>query len=115
MILRRLMKDVVLPVAVAVALALLIQGVVAKPYQIPTESMVPTIQPGDRVIANRVIYRLRDIKRGDIIVFEPTLIARRSCSQSEEEIARKIPFVKRVIGLPGETVETFFCMMAETE
>lgn len=105
MILRRFMKDVVLPVAVAIALAILIQGVIAKPYQIPTESMVPTIQAGDRVIANRVIYKFRDIDRGDIIVFEPTLEARKSCAQTAEEIASNIPFVKRVIGVAGDHIE----------
>jgi signal peptidase I len=104
-ILRRFMKDVVLPVAVAIALAILIQGVIAKPYQIPTESMVPTIQAGDRVIANRVIYKFRDIDRGDIIVFEPTLEARKSCAQTAEEIASNIPFVKRVIGVAGDHIE----------
>ena len=87
------MKDVVLPVAVPIALAILIRGVIAKPYQIPTESMVPTIQAGDRVIANRVIYKFRDIDRGDFIVFEPTLEARKSCAQTAEEIASNIPFV----------------------
>ena len=57
--------------AVAVALAFVIQAAVAKPYEIPTESMVPTIQANDRIIANRLIYRFRDIERGDIIVFDP--------------------------------------------
>ena len=103
MILRRFMKDVVLPVAVAIALAILIQGVIAKPYQIPTPSMVPTIEAGDRVIANRVIYKFRDIERGDIIVFEPTLAARRTCSP--EDVSSTIPFVKRVIGVGGDHVE----------
>lgn len=104
MILRRFMKDVVLPVAVAIALAFLIQAAVAKPYEIPTPSMVPTIKEGDRVIANRVIYKFRDIERGDIIVFEPTLLARRTCDPASAE-TDTTPFVKRVIGLPGEHVE----------
>ncbi len=104
MILRRFMKDVVLPVAVAIALAFLIQAAVAKPYEIPTPSMVPTIQAGDRVIANRVIYKFRDIERGDIIVFGPTLAARTTCS-GPEGAKDETPFVKRVIGLPGERVE----------
>ncbi len=101
MILRRFMKDVVLPVAVAIALAFLIQAAVAKPYEIPTPSMVPTIQAGDRVIANRVIYKFRDISRGDIIVFHPTVAARTTCS-GPEGARDETPFVKRVIGLPGD-------------
>lgn len=100
MILRRLMKDLILPVAVAICLAFLIQAAIAKPYQIPTGSMIPTIREGDRVIANRVIYRFRDIERGDIIVFNPTEAARQSCPGT----APGVPFVKRVIGIPGDTV-----------
>jgi signal peptidase I len=101
---RRLVKDVLLPVAVAIALAFVIQASVAKPYEIPTESMNPTIQPGDRIIANRVVYRFRDIERGDIIVFDPPPAAVRSCKLGETNGGR-IPFVKRVIGLPGDEVE----------
>lgn len=104
MILRRFMKDVVLPVAVAIALAFLIQAAVAKPYEIPTPSMEPTILAGDRVIANRVIYEFRDIDRGDIIVFHPTVEARTTCS-GPEGATDKTPFVKRVIGLPGDRLE----------
>ena len=95
------MKDVVLPVAVAIALAFLIQGAVAKPYQIPTGSMIPTIGEGDRVIANRLIYKFRDIQRGDIIVFHPTIEAKGSCGIPADD---GTPFVKRVIGLAGDTV-----------
>ncbi len=58
---RRFVKDFLLPMAVAVALAFVIQAAVAKPYEIPTESMVPTIKANDRIIANRLIYRFRDI------------------------------------------------------
>jgi signal peptidase I len=100
--LRRLIRDVLVPVAVAVVLAFVIQATVAKPYQIPTESMVPTIRANDRIIANRIIYRLRAIHRGDVIVFEPTRIARERCG---DDVGSDIPFVKRVIGLPGDRVE----------
>ena len=97
---RRVLTDVVLPLVVAVALAFVVQAAVAKPYEIPTGSMEPTIQPHDRVVANRVIYRFRDIARGDIIVFHPTRSASRECAAPPGE-----PFVKRVIGLPGDRVE----------
>src|SRR5437762_723568 len=99
---RRLVKDVLLPVAVAITLAFVIQASIAKPYEIPTASMAPTIQPNDRIIANRLIYRLRSIHRGDVIVFEPTEAARQACGT---EGAGDIPFVKRVIGVAGDRVE----------
>ena len=97
---RRVVKDLLIPVAVAIVLAFVIQASVAKPYEIPTGSMEPTIQAGDRIIANRLIYTFRDIERGDIIVFDPTPSAARSCGETQGDI----PFVKRVIGLPGDQV-----------
>ncbi len=97
---RRTFTDVILPLAVALALAFVVQAALAKPYEIPTGSMEPTIQPHDRVVANRVIYRFRDIARGDIIVFNPTESAVQECGAPPGE-----PFVKRVIGLPGDRVE----------
>jgi len=100
--LRRFVKDVLLPVAVAVALAFVIQASVAKPYEIPTPSMAPTIEPGDRIIANRLVYHFRDIERGDIIVFDPPPSATRECGEGG---GGDIPFVKRVIGLPGDQVQ----------
>lgn len=99
---RRFVKDIVLPLAVAVALAFVIQAAVAKPYEIPTASMTPTIQGNDRIIANRLIYRFRDIERGDIVVFDPPQAATRTCGDAG---GGDIPFVKRVIGIPGDTVE----------
>ena len=98
---RKLVKDLLIPVAVAVVLAFVVQASVAKPYEIPTGSMTPTIHAGDRIIANRLIYNFRDIERGDIIVFEPTPSAASSCGDAQGDI----PFVKRVIGLPGDRVQ----------
>jgi signal peptidase I len=99
-VLRRVLKDMVLPAAVALALAFAVQAAVAKPYEIPTGSMEPTIMPHDRVVANRLVYRFRDIGRGDIIVFEPSRAALETC-----DAPSGVPFVKRVIGLPGDRVE----------
>ena len=101
--LRQVIKDFILPIAVATSLALVIQAAVAKPYEIPTPSMFPTIRDNDRVIANRLIYRFREPQRGDVIVFQPTLDARTRCEPSGQNTG--IPFVKRVIGVPGDRVQ----------
>ena len=99
---RPLREGFLLPTGGARGPAVVFHAAVAKPYEIPTESMVPTIQANDRIIANRLIYRIRDIERGDIIVFDPPLAATRTCGDAG---GGNVPFVKRVIGLPGDKVE----------
>jgi signal peptidase I len=91
---RFVLREIVMPLGLAIVLALTIQATIAKPYEIPTASMDPTILPNDRVLSNRVIYRVRDIRRGDIIVFDPPA-----------SLHSDVPFVKRVVGLSGDTVE----------
>lgn len=80
-------------VVVAILVALLVQAFLVKPYRIPTPSMVDTLKPGDRVLVDRVLYHLRDPRRGDIVVFKYPR-------------DRDVMFIKRVIGLPGDTLET---------
>src|SRR6266487_3619414 len=63
--------ELVAIVALAIGLALLIQAFVVKPYQIPSPSMVPTLDVGQRVLVNRFIYHLEDPAIGDIVVFHP--------------------------------------------
>lgn len=89
-------RDVVIPLLVAVVLVFGGLATVAKPYKIPTGSMEPTIQINDRILANRLIYHFKDIERGDVIVFTPPEFP---------GVDTSTPYVKRVIGLPGDTVE----------
>lgn len=70
---------------------------VVKAYSIPSGSMMPTLEINDRIIVDQTAYRTRSPQRGDIVVFQPTEILRK---QSFKDV-----FIKRVIGLPGETVE----------
>ena len=58
-------------VLLALGLALGIQAFIVKPYQIPSESMEPTLDVGQRVLVNRFIYHFTDPAIGDIIVFHP--------------------------------------------
>jgi signal peptidase I len=105
----RVVVDWLVTIAGAVAIVLLVKAFVVNPYRIPSSSMEPTLhcaQPAsgcearfsDRVLANRFIYHLRDPERGEIVVFETPDAARLKCGAGGT-------FVKRVIGLPGETVE----------
>ena len=97
---RRMLRDLVLPIVVAFALAFVLQAAVAKPYEIPTGSMRPTISEQDRIIANRLVYRFRDIARGDIVVFTPPASAIAACRPPAG-----VPFVKRAVGVAGDRVD----------
>ncbi|MGI9020121.1 MAG: signal peptidase I [Solirubrobacterales bacterium] len=63
--------ELILIVAMAIGLALVIQAFGVKPYQIPSASMEPTLDVGQRVLVNRVTYHFSDPDRGDIVVFHP--------------------------------------------
>src|ERR671930_1820320 len=106
----RVALDWIVTIAGAVAIVLAIKHWIVNPYRIPTSSMEPTLhcaRPGqgcearlsDRVLANRFIYHFRSPHRGEIIVFNtPKAAAEAACNASGT-------FVKRLIGLPGETVK----------
>src|SRR5689334_24016483 len=63
--------ELVVIVAVALGLALGIQAFLVKPYRIPSESMVPTLEVGQRVLVDRIGSRFTDPHVGDIVVFHP--------------------------------------------
>ena len=106
----RTIVDWSVTIGLAAAFVLAFQAEVAKPYRIPTSSMEPTLhcaKPGDfcegrfddRVVANRLAYRFGDPKRGQIVVFTAPRTAER-CGRQDGGST----FVKRIVGLPGETV-----------
>ena len=80
----------------------MIDGWVVKPYRIPSASMVPTLKEGDRVLVSRFVYRLHDPRRGDVIVFHPPGTGDQPVRGATTPAS--VYFIKRVIGLPGETV-----------
>ena len=77
---------------IAVLLALVIRTFVVQAFKIPSGSMLQTLQIGDHILVNKFIYYFTPPKRDDIIVFK--------FPQDESR-----DFIKRVIGLPGETLE----------
>ena len=105
----RVLVDWIVTIVGAVAIVLLVKAYVVNPYRIPSSSMEPTLhcaQPAsgcearfsDRVLANRFVYHLRDPRRGEIVVFDTPDAARVKCGAGGT-------FVKRLVGMPGETVE----------
>jgi signal peptidase I len=109
--------ELVLTVAIAIGLAVLIQAFVVKPYRIPSPSMVPTLDIGQRVLTNRLVDHP---SVGDIVVFHPPHGAdplNPVCGSSTEgaghQQACDVPtaaestqtFIKRVVGGPGDRIQ----------
>ncbi|MCU1456256.1 MAG: signal peptidase [Actinomycetia bacterium] len=80
----------------ALLIAFVIKTYLVEAFYIPSESMTPTLLIGDRVLVNKLSYDLHDVHRGDIVVFK---------APPGEETAQIKDLVKRVVGLPGETIE----------
>ena len=80
----------------ALALALIVRAFLFQAFYIPSPSMEPTLFSGDRILVNKVSYRLHDVNRGDLVVFHP----RPESGVGADDL------IKRVIALPGETVTT---------
>ena len=111
-------KELPVLILIAFGLALLIKTFLIQAFFIPSESMVPTLEVGDRVLVNKLVYRFREPRRGEVIVF----VAERDDTADQRSLFRKFidtlteglgvtapadkDFIKRIIGLPGETVET---------
>ncbi len=79
----------------AVAFALVLRVALFQAFWIPSESMETTLQLQDRVLVNKLSYRLHDVNRGDVVVFR----------RPDDEQAEIRDLIKRVIGLPGDVVE----------
>jgi signal peptidase I len=103
-------------ILVAIVIAIVIKTFVVQAFYIPSESMLPTLEVGDRVFVNKFVYDIGDIERGDVIVFSnpnPGAGSDRGIvggflhwlgegigfAQPEDE-----DYIKRVVGLPGETI-----------
>lgn len=88
---KRLLKEYILPLAVEAVVVLLFLRFVAFLSVVPTGSMLPTVEEGGWMIVTRMYFPEKTVQRGDIVLFE------------SEELGNTL--VKRVIGLPGDTVE----------
>ncbi|NLI13136.1 MAG: signal peptidase I [Peptococcaceae bacterium] len=85
-------------IVTALVISFLLRTYVAEARYIPSESMLPTLKIGDRLIVDKISFEIKginDLQRGDIVVFNPP-----ATFKSNDDI----PLIKRVIGLPGETI-----------
>lgn len=85
-------------VGIALLLAFLIRVFIAEPRYIPSDSMLPTLHRGDRLVVEKVAYNFAPPQRGDIIVFQPPLKLRVLGYEKSQA------FIKRAIAIEGDTV-----------
>jgi signal peptidase I len=93
---RRMAVEWTVLIVAALVIAFLIKTFLFQAFYIPSESMVPTLKVGDRVLVNKLSYHFHDVHRGDIIVFK---------APPEADAGNIKDLVKRVVGLPGDVVE----------
>ncbi|MGH2454814.1 MAG: signal peptidase I [Candidatus Limnocylindria bacterium] len=86
--------EIVETLVLTLVIYLLIHNFIAQPFEVDQNSMVPTITPHEYVLIDKLTPRFGDYERGDVVVFDPPA----------GHDQGGIPFIKRVIGLPGETV-----------
>lgn len=103
-------------VVLVILLAFGIQAWVVKPYQIPSSSMEPTLEIGQRVLVNRFLYHFTDPSVGDIIVFHPPVGSESSpeCGTRERKVGQVCPkptedradenYIKRLVAGPGDRI-----------
>jgi signal peptidase I len=117
---RSFWRELFIVVVAALVLTILIKAFLVQVFSIPSASMQNTLQPGDRILVNRLVYHLRGISRGDIVVFSgdgswgpppppaPSNPVLRVWDDFTNLVGISAPgtdYVKRVIGLPGDHVQ----------
>lgn len=112
----RALLEIPILIVAAVVVTLVVKALLAQAFYIPSESMAPQLLEHDRVVVSRTAYRLHEPRRGDIVVFPSPAVAAEEEGLVEqlrndvlEAVALRRPgdreLIKRVIGLPGETIQ----------
>jgi signal peptidase I len=116
-------KEIIVTIVAALVLAYGVQGYVIKPFRIPSGSMENTLRCTDRVLVDRVSYHFSKPQRKDVVVFHPpaqigksgkadtSVVAGDGVSVGRDkqgkrvQVAADVNYIKRIIGLPGDTVQ----------
>jgi signal peptidase I len=113
----RAIAELPLLAIVAIAIAFVLKTFLAQAFFIPSASMVPELEVGDRVVVSKLAYRFHEPRRGDVIVFDsplaqpgdepalPVRIVREVLEAAGVRRAGEEELIKRVIGLAGETID----------
>jgi signal peptidase I len=117
----RAAAEIPILIVVAALIAFVVKTFIAQPFYIPSESMVPQLKVNDRVVVSKLAYHLHPPRRGDIVVFDcPPRAECKHPNNGSNPVVRLLhrvgeavglvqpstdEYIKRVIGLPGDTVE----------
>jgi signal peptidase I len=94
---RHLLIEIAQTVALTVIAFYLLQALVTQPFRVEQTSMQNSLQPGEYVMVDKLTPRVTGFHRGDVVIFRPP--------DTWPSSSDGTPYIKRVIGLPGETVE----------
>ncbi len=94
---RGIIKDTFQVIFLALILTFILRSYVVEARQIPSGSMQPTLQIGDRLLIDKIVFKFSELNRKDIVVFAPPPEAQVGNLRND--------FIKRIIGLPGDTIE----------
>jgi signal peptidase I len=100
----RLLREWGVVLAIALAVAFIVRLVLFSPFYIPSGSMEPTLRKDDKILVNKLSYKLHDVHRGDVVVFD------RPPGVTFDKDVKDL--VKRVIGIPGDTIEIRNCLLS---
>lgn len=97
----KVLREWLVVIVTALVIALTIRTFVLQQFYISGPSMEPTLFQDDRVLVNKLSYRLHGVGRGDVVVFDRIT--------TDGEVVRHDDLIKRVLGLPGDTIEIIDC------
>jgi signal peptidase I len=99
---KEVIQEIISVVAISLAIVIPIRVFIAQPFVVSGESMSQTFSNGNYLIVDELSYRFDNPQRGDVVVFK---VPPQGLELSKYDTDKTVYFIKRIIGLPGETVE----------